>query len=166
VFFSFLTAIIFKSLLGRPDGVAWLAAGFLFIGYLTHLILDEIYSVDVLDTRIKASFGSALKLYDGRKLIDSAIVALATVFLFFATPSPRAFVDSITSRQLWAGLQQRLLPQQKWFGMFGLPGYRGAEPPSTSRITTGSIPARPESGPTGSDRSRGSARGPRGAAAR
>ena len=36
------TAIVFYYGFGRPDGVAWLAAGFLFIGYLTHLILDEI----------------------------------------------------------------------------------------------------------------------------
>ena len=58
---SFATAIFFYYVLGRPDGVGWLAAGFMFIGYLTHLTLDEIYSVDVLGARIKKSFGTALK---------------------------------------------------------------------------------------------------------
>ena len=63
VFCSFVTAWVYSKLLGKDEGVAWLAAGFLAIGFLTHLILDELYSVDVMDTRIKASFGTALKLY-------------------------------------------------------------------------------------------------------
>lgn len=166
VFFCFLTAIVFKSVLGLPDGVAWLAAGFLFIGYLTHLILDEIYSVDVLDTRIKSSFGTALKLFDGKNPGDSAIVAMATVLLFTLTPPPQTFVEGITSRQLWSRLQERLLPQQKWFGFFHPAGRLAAEPPAKSGITTGSIPTRPEPVAAGSDRSRGAARGPRASTAR
>jgi hypothetical protein len=161
VFFSFLATNIFKSVLGRPDGIAWLAGGFLFVGYLTHLVLDEIYSVDVLDTRIKSSFGSALKLFDGKNLGDSAIVALATVVLFTMTPPPQAFVEGITSPQLWARLQQRLLPQQKWFGLIDPLGHLAAEPTTSSGIATGSIPARSDPAATAADRSRGTARGPR-----
>jgi membrane-bound metal-dependent hydrolase YbcI (DUF457 family) len=136
LFFWFLTAIVFHKLLGKPEGVAWLAGGFLFIGYLTHLILDEMYSVDVMDTRIKASFGTALKLYDPRSIADSAIVAAAAVGLFLMTPSPKAFVDGISSRQLWVGLHQRLLPHEKWFGIVGAGMFAG---PASSAITTGSI---------------------------
>ncbi len=44
VFFAFFTAAIYKWLLGRHEGVAWLAAAFMFVGYMTHLILDEIYT--------------------------------------------------------------------------------------------------------------------------
>jgi hypothetical protein len=47
VFFWFVTAIVFKHVLNLHEGIAWLAGRFLFIGYLTHLILDETYSVDV-----------------------------------------------------------------------------------------------------------------------
>jgi hypothetical protein len=161
VFFSFLTTILFKSVLGRSDGVAWFAGGFLFIGYLTHLVLDEIYSVDVADTRIKSSFGSALKLFDGKNLGDSVIIALATVFLFTMTPPPQTFVEGISSPQLWARLQQRLLPQQKWFGFIDPLGHLAAEPSTSSGITTGSLPARADPASTGSDRPRGAARGAR-----
>jgi hypothetical protein len=35
-----------------------------FFGFLTHLILDEYYSVDFLGKKIKKSFGTALKVYD------------------------------------------------------------------------------------------------------
>ena len=45
------------------------------VGFLTHLILDEIYSVDVMDTRIKASFGTALKLVDTKHWGHSAAMA-------------------------------------------------------------------------------------------
>jgi hypothetical protein len=143
VFWWFMTAIVYHRLLGYHEGVAWLAGGFLFLGYLTHLILDEIYSVDVMDTRVKASFGTALKLWDSRHISDSVVVGLAAVGAFALTPPSTAFVDGITSRQLWAGLHQRLLPQDdKWFGII-LPSKRIAGPaaravPATD-ITTGSI---------------------------
>jgi hypothetical protein len=75
---------------GYHEGVAWLAGGFLFIGYITHLILDEMYSVDVFDTRIKSSFGSALKLYDGKHLGDTAVVTLACVVAFALAPPARS----------------------------------------------------------------------------
>lgn len=143
LFFWFLTAIVFHRLLGYHEGVAWLAGGFLFIGYITHLILDELYSVDVFDTRIKASFGSALKLYDGKHLGDTAVVTLACVVAFALAPPARSFVDGISSPRLWVGLQHRLLPQDKWFGLIG-DLTRAEAPPPSSDITTGSVilPAR------------------------
>ncbi len=134
--FCFLTAIVFRDVLGRHEGVAWLAGAFLFVGYITHLVLDEIFSVDVLDTRFKSSFGSALKLYDGRNLGDTAVVAIAAALLFTLTPPAKPFVDGISSRQLWADLHQRLLPEDKWFGLVGP---LAAEAQTGSEMSTGSI---------------------------
>lgn len=140
VFFCFVTAALFKFRFGRHEGVAWLAGGFMFLGYLTHLILDEIYSVDVLDTRVKASFGTALKLFDGRRPLDTIAVAAAAIGAFMLTPPPTTFVEGITSKSLWSGLQQRLLPQDhKLFGIVGYPRMT-AEPAAVSPIATGSIP--------------------------
>ena len=119
VFFALLTVLAYRYLLGRHEGVAWLAGGFMLIGFIVHLVLDEIYSVDVMDTRIKASFGTALKLWDGKHIGHSAVMAAATVALFLVTPSSKTFVDGVTSPQLWSGLQRQLVPQDKWFGMFG-----------------------------------------------
>lgn len=139
-FWWFVTAIVYHRLLGFHEGVAWLAGGFLFLGYLTHLILDEAYSVDVLDTRIKSSFGSALKLWDSKHVGESAAVGVAALIAFAITPPATPFVDGISSPKLWAGLQRRLLPQdQKWFGVLVGPklGIRAVEP--SSDITTGSI---------------------------
>lgn len=149
LFCAFVTAFIFSRLLGRHDGVAWLAATFMGVGYLTHLILDEVYSVDVMDTRIKASFGTALKLFDYRRLGHSAAMAVATALVFMVTPPTGAFVESITSRTLWAGLNQRLLPQDEWFGGMArlferAPGPKvEAAPGGASPISTGSVTAPP-----------------------
>jgi hypothetical protein len=150
VFCSLVTAWIFYRMLGRDEGVAWLAAGFMAIGYLTHLVLDELYSVDVLDTRIKASFGTALKLFDHRRLGHSAAMAAAAALVFYFTPPTRIFVENITSPALWTQLHNRLLPQEQWFrGMAWMlepPGARkkvDVIPAGASSISTGSIPAPP-----------------------
>jgi hypothetical protein len=156
VFFAFLTAIVYRYLLGRHEGVAWLAGGFMFIGYMVHLVLDEIYSVDVLGTRVKRSFGTALKFYDGRRLDHSLAMAVATVAILFVTPPTKTFVDGMSSRDMWSGLRQRMLPNDnKWFGVLGditamasrkpQPTTPAAEAPAgeaAAPITTGSIPAR------------------------
>src|SRR5215475_10149617 len=112
-----LTAIVYSKLLGRDEGVAWLAAGFLVIGYLTHLVLDEIYSVDIMDVRIKTSFGTALKLYDHKHLRDSSVMAVATVLAFLAAPPTKVFFEGIASHSLWTELHQRILPRERWFGV-------------------------------------------------
>ena len=137
---------MFKHVLGRPEGVAWLAGGFMMVGYLVHLVLDEIYSVDVMDVRVKSSFGTAVKLIDRRYPFASGAMVLATAAAFYLTPPSATFVDGISSRSLWAGLNHRLLPQGRWFGVIG--GGRGladATSPTmdhpASAITTGSLPA-------------------------
>ena len=137
---SLATAIVFYYALGRPDGVAWLAAGFVFIGFLTHLILDEIYSVDVMGVHIKKSFGTALKLVDMRNPAATSAMLVCGALLLILAPSTHTFVDGISSRTLWAGLQQRLVPDDNWFGVFVERGRLAAAPPEVSEQATGSIP--------------------------
>lgn len=144
VFSAAATAVVFSTVLGRHEGVAWLAGGFMFVGYLVHLALDEIYSVDVMDTRVKASFGTALKLFDRRYPYASLGMLAATAAAISLTPPTKTFMDGMASRDLWAGLNQRLLPQDKWFGV--LDRNRGLAKVGTvpaADVTTGSIPASP-----------------------
>ncbi len=140
LFFWFLTAVVFKQVLGRHEGVAWLAGGFMFIGYMTHLLLDELFSVDLMGKRLKASFGSAFKVLDSRNVGDTSLVAVLTIIAFLLTPPSNTFVDGITSQQLWTGLHRKLLPQDKWFGLFGNVVRADITPVGdSSRITTGSV---------------------------
>jgi hypothetical protein len=138
-FSAVATAIIFVHLLGKPDGVGWLAGGFLFVGYLSHLLLDEIYSVDVMDTRLKASFGTALKFLDPRHPRATAAMVAALALAIWASPSTTTFVQGMSSAKMWAGLQHRLLPEERWFGAFRVHLADAKVPPAP--ITTGSLPA-------------------------
>jgi membrane-bound metal-dependent hydrolase YbcI (DUF457 family) len=137
VFCSVTTAIVFRYLLGKPDGVAWLAAAFMFVGYITHLTLDEIYSVDVMDTRIKSSFGTALKFFDRRHVNASLAMAAATAGAIFLSPQTNTFVEGLSSRSMWSGLEHRMLPADKWFGLVEAPHFASRKPDAA--ITTGSI---------------------------
>ena len=146
---GFATAIVFYYGLGRPDGVAWLAGGFLFLGYLTHLILDEIYSVDVMGVYVKRSFGTAVKMIDPRYPAASAAMVVAAGLLLFLVPPTSTFVDGISSRSMWAGLHERMLPQHAWFGIIRERGRLAAAPaePAAAPATTGSLPAAPDKAP-------------------
>lgn len=140
VFTGLLAALAFKYILGTYDGIAWLGAGFLAIGYLTHLILDEIYSVDVMDTRIKASFGTAIKIADFSNWRHSAAMAVCTVAAAMVAPPIDGFVSSLSSQKMWAGLQDRLLPKEAWFGLVDIDG---------KATKTATVPASAPAAPTG-----------------
>ncbi len=139
VFSAVATAIIFNRVLGKPEGVAWLAGAFMFAGFITHLTLDEIYSVDVMDTRIKSSFGTALKLFDRRHIAASFAMASATALAIMVSPSTTTFVEGLGSRTMWSGLQQRLLPTDKWFGLIETPHFASRKEENGVGIMTGSI---------------------------
>lgn len=66
----------------------------------------------------------------------------------FLTPSTSAFVEHITSRDMWSGLHERMLPHDKWFGLIKGPllltsaGYEGtsdALPSTKDSLVTGSV---------------------------
>jgi hypothetical protein len=146
LFCAAATAVVFGNVLDRHAGVAWLAAGFMLIGYLVHLTLDEVYSVDVMDRRVKSSFGTALKLFDGRHPYASAGMVAALALAIWLAPSPSTFVAGLSSRDMWAGLKEQMLPKERWFGIVKVPSRMVAspaeQPPAaqTETITTGSIP--------------------------
>ena len=54
-------------------------------GFLIHLLLDEIYSINAFGVKMKKSFGTALKLYDKNNLLGTVILYLLTIpiYLFF-----------------------------------------------------------------------------------
>jgi LexA-binding, inner membrane-associated putative hydrolase len=118
VFFMILTADIFSRVLGQPAAQAWLTGLFLFIGFLIHLALDEIYSVDVEGRTIKKSFGTALKLFDTHSLRASALMAVAVVAVLLASPPTRDFVEMVKPPVFFAFLKDRLLPKgNNWFDL-------------------------------------------------
>lgn len=140
LFSAAATAVIFGNVMDRHAGVAWLAGGFMFVGFLVHLALDEIYAVDVEDKRLKNSFGTAMKLVDRRYPYATAGMLGALALAIWLAPSPATFVTGLSSRDMWAGLNERLLPKERWFGLVKVPSLVADGAPETSPITTGTIP--------------------------
>lgn len=141
LFAAVATAVVFGNVMDRHEGVAWLAAAFMFVGYLVHLTLDEIYAVDIEDKRLKNSFGTALKLVDRRHHYATAGMAGALALAIWLAPSPSTFVAGLSSRDMWAGLNEQLLPKERWFGLVKLPSLVAGHAPAESPITTGAIPS-------------------------
>jgi hypothetical protein len=85
---TLVVVIVADSLLGLDQVLAWLAGGFVLLGYLTHLTLDEIASVDLLDRRVKRSFGTALKPLSLRAWPWTLVLMGSVVVLIGLTPDP------------------------------------------------------------------------------
>ena len=116
--FAALTAIFYARGLGHGAALAWLAGAFVFVGYLTHLVLDEIYSVDFDNNRLKASFGTALKLADFQHPAASVAMAAAVAVALVFAPPVQEFFTVVAAKPLWIAFQDRLLPHDhNWFGV-------------------------------------------------
>ena len=79
--FWFLTSFILYKILNFDIQKSYLIGMFLFIGYIIHLVLDEIYSVDITGQRVKKSFGSALKICSRDKKINLLVYSLLFISL-------------------------------------------------------------------------------------
>lgn len=77
---------------------SWLLGVSLMIGYVVHLALDEIYSVDFTGARIKRSFGSALKPLDVQQLPASCLVIVVTIVAWFWCAPFEMILDQLTDR--------------------------------------------------------------------
>ena len=66
---------------------AWVAGLFMALGYLTHLSLDEIASVDLSGRRLRRSFGTALKPFSLAYPYASLGMLTATVVLAITAPT-------------------------------------------------------------------------------
>jgi hypothetical protein len=77
---------------------AWVAGLFTAGGYLTHLILDEIYSVDFANRRIRRSFGTAIKFWFQGSTAASVFVYLACLALVPFVPNPRPLLKHFSHR--------------------------------------------------------------------
>jgi hypothetical protein len=78
---------------------AWLTGGFILLGGLIHLLLDEIYSVDLSNVEIKRSFGTALKIanFDNKLITLASVIAIA-VLIYVAPPK----MQTITLLSDWS----------------------------------------------------------------
>jgi hypothetical protein len=72
---------------------SWLVGGFVLLGYLTHLVLDEIASVDLLGNRVKRSFGTALKPLSLRAWPGSLLLLALLVLGAYLAPDAAPLLE-------------------------------------------------------------------------
>lgn len=115
--FAGLTAIIFEQAFNEDPLSAWYAGLFVFFGYVVHLTLDEMSSVDFEGKRIKKSLGSALKLFDYNSIRSSVAMAVVLGAVLVAAPPLDQITQVIKSREVWSVLRHRMWPEGEWFQM-------------------------------------------------
>ncbi|MEL6897502.1 MAG: metal-dependent hydrolase [Planctomycetota bacterium] len=69
-------------------------------GFLTHLVMDEIWSIDVGRMRIKKSFGTALKFWGSDTWANFSVYAKLALLLYVAT-SDYGILDRLRQRELF-----------------------------------------------------------------
>jgi len=99
LFFALLMTCISYHFLHWDVLHAWLNGIFIAVGFIVHLLLDELYSVDLSNSRMKNSFATALKLFSYNNMTASALLTICTMMLYWMAPSPVPLV------KVWKGAQ-------------------------------------------------------------
>ncbi|MFD2113705.1 metal-dependent hydrolase [Thiorhodococcus fuscus] len=80
---------------GQPPESAWTAGLMVGIGYFTHLCLDELFSVDLFNSRLKRSFGTALKPFSFDDRWSSLSMLAVCVALAWVAPDAHSWMDRL-----------------------------------------------------------------------
>jgi len=99
--FGFLTTATSYHVLEIGELLAWIAGLFVMVGYVVHLLLDELYSVDLSNAKLKKSFGSALKIASTHHKISTVLFVLATLGVFLLTPSTNQLVKILSHHHIF-----------------------------------------------------------------
>ena len=95
-FFGLIITCISFQVLQQDSLFSWISGVFITIGFIIHLLLDEMYSVDLANKRLKRSFGTALKLYGYRSPIESLLMLFCIYYLSSFAPKTHSFLNLFT----------------------------------------------------------------------
>ncbi|MCK5665174.1 MAG: hypothetical protein KAI17_16905, partial [Thiotrichaceae bacterium] len=85
--FSLFTVCITHYIFNHSIYFSWISGIFIGLGFITHLLLDEFYSVDLGNVQLKRSFGTALKLFSLLYLRESFAMMIFCALIYFYTPA-------------------------------------------------------------------------------
>jgi len=112
-------AILMQYFFALNSLVSWVYGLMVTFGYLVHLTLDEIYSVDLGNRRVKKSLGTALKFYNFKTstdIVHTSIIYCLLVGLFMIAPDTELVINALFSQDAWLNFKDVLLPYDgKWF---------------------------------------------------
>lgn len=108
ILFGLLTVLLSFYIFSRQPFTSWFIGFFVFLGFILHLLLDEIYSVDFMGRRLKRSFGTALKIFDKRQIQASILIIIGIAISWAFTPDIKPFIDTLTSIETYQLIWQRM----------------------------------------------------------
>ncbi len=108
ILFGLLTVLLSFYIFSRQPFASWFIGFFVFLGFILHLLLDEIYSVDFMGHRLKRSFGTALKIFDKRQIQASTLIIIGIAICWAFTPDIKPFIDTLTSIETYQLIWQRM----------------------------------------------------------
>ena len=83
IMFSLATICIFQKVPLISNDIPLCAGIILFTGFITHLILDELFSFNLAGLQLKRSFGTALKFIFIGDFIPALLMYLSILILYF-----------------------------------------------------------------------------------
>lgn len=122
-FFALCAVSLSHHLFSKPYPISWVYGAFTGFGFVVHLLLDELFSVDLLNRRLKSSFGSALKPVSLKQWRATLLLALATALVWSTVNYPAGFYTSAWNKLAshYTGPVPWLMPANgQWF--HNLPG--------------------------------------------
>jgi hypothetical protein len=99
---------------------SWLSIFFVTVGYLSHLILDEIYSIEFSSARIKWTFGSACKIVNLDNWHYYVYLYLLIAILFYFAPDSEQFIDQFRNGTFLDAMSKNVYPVNGWFSAFSI----------------------------------------------
>ncbi|MEG3641039.1 metal-dependent hydrolase [Magnetococcus sp. PR-3] len=109
ILFGVLTVIMLHHAFRVPTLTAWVAGGFITIGFIVHLLLDEVYSLNLTGRHVKRSFGTACKLWSKDLYATTALYSVTLLALWLA-PQAELLFDHRIYQLAWHSVVTSWLP--------------------------------------------------------
>lgn len=115
-----LTSLCYYGLQVELD-VSWFYGLFLFGGALVHLALDEMYSVNLTNMKLKRSAGTAMKFYQHKDKWWYLLLYVVLGLLIYAAPPFAPFWEQLRDPAPWTQLKVGFLPKliEIWWSQGG-----------------------------------------------
>ncbi len=114
-----VVAILMQYFFGLNSLVSWVYGFMVTMGYFVHLILDETYSVDLGNRRVKKSLGTAMKFgkfKTTKDKVQTAIIYVSIPLLMNIAPDTTLIENALFSHDAWLTFKDILIPYDgRWF---------------------------------------------------
>lgn len=97
--------------LQMPLTASWFYGLFLFGGAMVHLLLDELYSVNLSNMKMKRSSGTAMKFYQHKDKWWYLLLYVIVALLVYFAPPFDGFWQQLSDPTAWAQLKVGILPE-------------------------------------------------------